>query len=78
MIKVVPTAMLRAPAVRVMARLRVWRAAEILKGRARMMVSAAMDSMVPMLKRAMYPKPVQAESIVGSRATMTAALPASP
>lgn len=52
-IRIVPTAMLREPAVRVMARLRVWRAAEILKGRARMMVRTDMESMVPMLKRAM-------------------------
>ncbi len=43
-----------------------------------MMVRAAIESMVPMLKRAMYPRPVKVESIVGSRRTITAALPASP
>ena len=52
-IRMAPSAMLRVPAVRVMARLRVWRAAESLKGRARMIVRADMDSMVPMLNRAM-------------------------
>lgn len=52
-IKMAPRTMLMAPAVRVITRLRVWRAAEILKGRARMIVRADMDSMVPMLNRAM-------------------------
>ena len=51
--RMVPMAMLSVPAVRVTARLRVWRAEEILKGSASMMVRADMESMVPMLKRAM-------------------------
>ena len=78
MIRMVPRAVLRVPAARVMERLRVCLAAEILKGRARMMVRADMESMVPMLNRAMYPMPVRVESMVGRSATMTAALPASP
>ena len=46
-------AMLRALAARVMARLRVSFEAAALKGKARNMVRMAIESMVPMLKRAM-------------------------
>ena len=52
-IKMVPMAMLRALAARVMARLRVSFEAAALKGKARNMVRMAIESMVPMLKRAM-------------------------
>ena len=73
-----PTAMLKAPAESVIARLRVCLAAEALKGRASTKVRADMESIVPMLKRTMYPMRDHAESMVGRSATMTAALPASP
>jgi len=77
-IRMAPTAMLMAPAARVMARLRASFEAAALNGNARKMVRVAIESMVPMLKRAMYPRPVKVESIVGRRTTITAALPASP
>ena len=61
-----------------MARLRASFEAAALNGNVRKMVRIAIESMVPMLKSAMYPRPVKVESIVGRRTTITAALPASP
>ena len=51
--RIVPTAMLRALAVKVIDRLRFRLADVALKGIARNSVSAAIDNIVPMLKRMM-------------------------